>query len=84
MTRYDFFSIAANTKSGCIVNDAYVQAINAVKKVLVATSVDPSRTASLSELKGMGSVFACFSCEAAIVMGFEAIVCRPLVQRLFP
>ncbi|KAG9221642.1 hypothetical protein CCMSSC00406_0005555 [Pleurotus cornucopiae] len=49
------------------------KAINAVKKVLVATSVDPSRTASLSALKGMGSVFACFSCEAAIVMGFEAI-----------
>ncbi|KAJ8693663.1 hypothetical protein PTI98_008638 [Pleurotus ostreatus] len=53
------------------------KAINVITKVLVATSVDPSFPESLSELKGMGSVFACSSCEAAIVMGFEAIVCGP-------
>ncbi|KAF4564653.1 hypothetical protein EYR40_010820 [Pleurotus pulmonarius] len=49
------------------------KAINVIKKVLLATSVDPSRPNSLQELKDMGAVFACFSCEAAIVMGFEGL-----------
>ncbi|KAF4583365.1 hypothetical protein EYR38_002115 [Pleurotus pulmonarius] len=49
------------------------KAINVIKKVLLATSVDPSRPDSLQELKDMGAVFACFSCEAAIVMGFEGL-----------